>query len=371
MTLAWKFTPRLLKLGPLLRSRRAWIGIDIGSAATKLVQLERVEGEVRFAARWLVDEYPDGMLTRGFFEQASGLPFQAQLKNARAAFRGRRSAATLPTTVTDLRSLELPAGTDNELRSMIQEELQAESPDNNRELCFDYVPTPSPDSSEGNLNSFGVFAVAKDVALRTANALAAAGLDCEVLDSHACAVARAVELCEPVESKSPIAALDFGESSAVFVLTREGKPLFTRQLRGWGLHALLTPLQEGLRLSASEAKHLLTRNQQCPESSSLASLAHTAQNMIVEPLSQFTAEVKRTLDFIDLRFRSIIPKQLILFGCGALVSHLPDTIARNTGLPVRPWSLPSVGQQPPRPDDALFGVAAALSSLAWETRGCM
>src|SRR5262249_31145428 len=133
---------------------------------------------------------------------------------------------------------------------------------------------------------------------------------------------------------------------------------------------LLKPPQESLRLSAHEAKRLLTQAPQREESPSLAALAITAQSMIAEPLSQFAAEVQRTLDFIDLRFRSLMPKKIILLGCGALVAQLPETLAAETGLCVQRWSLPVASGQPARAEEALFGVAAALSSLAWEDSAC-
>jgi Tfp pilus assembly PilM family ATPase len=92
--------------------------------------------------------------------------------------------------------------------------------------------------------------------------------------------------------------------------------------------------------------------------------------MIAEPLAQVVAEVKRTLDFLDLQFRSIVPKKLILLGGGAMVPALPTALADETQLPTRLWSLPSAMNEP-QPDEAFFGVAAALSSLAWEAGPCM
>ena len=89
---------------------------------------------------------------------------------------------------------------------------------------------------------------------------------------------------------------------------------------------------------------------------------------MAEPLSHFVAEVKRTIEFINLQFRSIAPQRLVVAGGGALVPGLPEVLAAETGLKVRLWSLASEGNS--RPDEALYAVAAALSSLAWEETSC-
>src|SRR5262245_26100755 len=92
---------------PWLKSRRGWIGIDIGTVATKLAQVERVGDRLQLKASWIIDDYGGGPLTRETLLARGSLPFQLLLKQARSMFRGRRAAATLPVPLTDLRSMEL------------------------------------------------------------------------------------------------------------------------------------------------------------------------------------------------------------------------------------------------------------------------
>jgi len=245
-------------LSSWLKSRHGWIGIDIGTRSTKLAQLERVGDKLQLAAHWIIDDYVGVPLTKDRLQCHGGLPFQSKLQEARSMFRGRRAAATLPLGMTELRSLELPAGSDDELRNMMHEELLADCADR-VELCFDYLPAQAPDSAEGDMGSFSAFAAAAGIATSTANSIYRSGLDCEVLDSLPCALARATQLCEPLECETPLAALDFGYSSAVLVVAIGGQLLFTRQLRGCGLQMLLKPLQDSLKLSAAEVQQLLSR----------------------------------------------------------------------------------------------------------------
>jgi type IV pilus assembly protein PilM len=356
---------------PWLNSCHGWIGVDIGSVATKLAQLERVGDRLHLKAHWIIDRYGCDPLTKGSLQNKGCLPFQSQLREARSMFRGRSAAASLPLVMTELRSLELPAGSDDELRSMIHEELLADSTDGS-EFCFDYLSTRAADSAEDEIGTFSIFATPADVATSAANSLDRAGFGCEILDSVPCALARAVALCEPDDSETPLAALDFGFSSAVLIVAKGGQLQFTRQLRGCSLQMLLKPLQDGLKLPVAEAQQLLCRyaNASALDASPLAALAKAAQGMIAEPLIQVVGEVKRTLDFLDLQFRSIVPKKLILLGGGALIPALPNVLTEETGLPTRLWSL-STDDFQQRPEEALFGVAAALSSLVWEATPCM
>ncbi len=363
-------SPRPL-LGPWLASRSGWIGIDIGTVATKLAQVERAGQGFRLAAHWIIDNQGAEPLSKSTLLASGSLPFKSQLAQVRSVFRGRRAAASLPLSLMEVRSIELPAGTDEELRNMMHEELLADAAET-IELCFDYLATQAADSAEGDMGTYSLFAAPTGVATSTANSLRQAGFECEVLDSLPCALARATQLCEPAEYQTPLAALDFGYASALLVVAKGGQLLFTRQLRGCGLQMLLKPVQQRLQLTDDEAKQLLSRYAvpSTSDSSPLAALAKTAQAIMAEPLAHVATELKRTFDFLDLQFRSITPKKLILVGGGALLPALPSTLAEETGLPTRLWSMPPENGQAARPEEAMFGVAAALSSLAWEAAAC-
>src|SRR6478736_3017229 len=111
--LAPTLAPRKSTFQPWLKSRRGWIGIDIGTVATKLAQVERVGDRMQLTANWIIDDYGDEPLTREVLLGRGSLPFQSQLKDSRSMFRGCLAAATLPMPLTELRSMELPQGSDD------------------------------------------------------------------------------------------------------------------------------------------------------------------------------------------------------------------------------------------------------------------
>src|SRR6187455_2246092 len=81
---------------PWLNCRHGWIGVDIGTVATKLAQLERIGDRLQLKAHWIIDRYSCDLLTKDSLHGPRRLPFQSQLREARSMFRGRTSAAVLP-----------------------------------------------------------------------------------------------------------------------------------------------------------------------------------------------------------------------------------------------------------------------------------
>ena len=84
-----------------------------------------------------------------------------------------------------------------------------------------------------------VLSISQDAASQVISCFSAAGLRCEVLDGLPLALLRAVQLAEGVLPAAPVAAVDWGHSSATFCIVGEGGPLFTRHLRDCGCKAMV------------------------------------------------------------------------------------------------------------------------------------
>ena len=71
-----RYSARLLGLG--------WIGVDIGTVATKLAQIERVGDSLQLTAHWIIDSYSGDPLTKDSLQSRGCFPFQSQLQEARS-----------------------------------------------------------------------------------------------------------------------------------------------------------------------------------------------------------------------------------------------------------------------------------------------
>ncbi len=358
---------------PRRRSQSGWVGVDIGTACTKLAQVERHGSGYRISARWIVPGSAEpSPIPEQFLEDAFGQRVP-HVRHARSMFRGRQAAAVLPCGVTELRCLEVPRGSRDEMRLMIRNELHADATaDTGAEPCFDFWETPATGGSPENMAQVAVMQVRHDAARRLAAGLNAAGLDCQILDGLPCVLARAAQLAIPTPSDSPIAVLDLGYASALLVVAMGGRPLMTRLLRGCGLRALMQPLAAGLNVSADVCHQLLRRYgiSLAPHASDADTRARATYELVAQPLDCLTTEIKRTLDYWETRFRSRMPHQMLMMGGGSLVRNLPEYLTAETDLSTCLWKMAAEHGSTGQADDSLFAAAAALSALAWETAPC-
>src|SRR5688572_20825929 len=119
------------------RAKRGWIGIDVGTHAIKLAQLERYAAGIRIAGRWtLVD--PNHALATAPTSDSTPLADQlSNIKTLKRLFSGSKCAAVLPTSLVEFRNFEVPAGSHAELQRMAGEELAVDLGVEPQELAFD------------------------------------------------------------------------------------------------------------------------------------------------------------------------------------------------------------------------------------------
>jgi Tfp pilus assembly PilM family ATPase len=282
-------------------------------------------------------------------------------------FSGSKCATALPAALVELRNFDVPVGSHSELQRIAGEELAVDLAIEPQELAFDCWEAMSVGRPEPGMTRITVTSVPKKLATQLGDDLLAAGLACQVLDALPCAMARAVELAALELLGDSVIAIDLSYTLPTVVLVKNGRPLFTRTLRGVGLQSIMQPLETGLNISTEECEQLLVRYGIMAGSQAPTVASRRTTEIIAHPIQDLVNEIFRTVDYIGQQFRSCKARQLCLFGGGALVKNLPEYISERLEMPAAPWSL-SRGEA--AVDDALFGVAAGLSALAWEDAAC-
>jgi len=355
------------KVRPARWAKRGWIGIDIGTHATKLVQLERLGSNYRIAARWSITD-PGHTLTADAAACTTALDNElSKIRTLKRLFSGSKCAAVLPTALVELRSFEVPTGTQSELQRIAGEELAIDLGIEPQELAFDCWEAMSVGRPEPGITRISVSSVPAELAKQLGESLLATGLACQVLDALPCAVARAVELAALELLGDSVIAVDLSYTLPLVVLVKNGRPLYTRTMRGVGLQSIMQPLAAGLSLSNEECEQLLVRYGIVAGGAQPTLASQRTTEIIAHPVNELVNEIMRTVDYIAQQFRSCKPRQVCLFGGGALVKNLPEYISERLDMPAAPWSLAADQADP---TDALFGVAAGLSALAWEDAAC-
>lgn len=353
----------------LLPAKRGWIGIDFGSQYIKLAQITREDDSYRLAATWLLKYPDDALLTRESFQETPWKEIVAALRGLSSMFQGKDCAATIPMAFVDTRAFEIPRGDVSEMRDMVREELAADLGQEPNDLAYDFWEVAS-DGGDPGLMRVLALAIPQQAALALGKNLLRTRLECQAIDGAPCALARAVAMAAPANDE-PVAAIDLGYTSASLVVVHAGQPVFFRSLRDVGLQSLTAPLRQGLRLSEDECRQLLLRHGIPIVGEPATAAAHATLQHLAHGLDKMTNEVSRTLAFLGQQFRRYSPQRIWLFGGGAMIRNLPQYLQQGTQLPVAVWRLPGTNDAAPNAQDALFGVAAGLSQLAWEKRTCM
>jgi Tfp pilus assembly PilM family ATPase len=354
----------------MISSRQpGWIGVDIGTHAVKVAQVERHHASVRLREALVIRRRTAWSTENLQITPTSSSEELTAALSLGAQFHGRQTALTLPMAVCDARGLQLEDRSDTDPWELVLKELEAAYPNAADLREFDFWPLQLPDDRGPASENTIVLSVPRSWTERVAEDLAEARLVGRVLDGLPLALARAVELRAPGSSQSPVAAVDWGCGRATLCAVFGGQPAFVRCLRDAGFDAVLQALCETLSVNRDEAQKLLTDHglpdhdqTRCEE------LQEVIQEVIAEPLDRFLEEVRRTLAYLQQQRRSLMPQQLILFGGGASIRNIAKFVTEKLDLPAEPWDFPAKDTARPSSREwsmPVLGPAIALSTLAW------
>jgi len=351
---------------------KGWIGIDLGTGAVKLAQVEQVAGQYRLACARVVRRSPAG---DGNGSTETAAPWWADVlrrEPLRRGFAGRNAACVLSASETDLRAMNLPEGSDAERRAMIANELETVFAGSPGRRAFDFWDTRGPAATgESSLENVHAVSVAEDEVVSVFASLTRSGLLCDVIDALPLVLARAIGLVSAPQPGVPVAAFDWGSTSATFSIVCDGLPVFTRQLRDCGYASLPTSVAEALGLSVDDAEQLLATHGLCDPvrtDGPLREAQEVLTDVTAQALAKVVSRLDKTLAYPELHRSRLLPERIWLFGGGATVRNLPAILSARLGLPVEAWGLPwsdssaAIGTRPPV---EILGTAAALSALAW------
>tara|TARA_R110002072_G_scaffold243821_2_gene403075 strand:- start:51295 stop:52398 length:1104 start_codon:yes stop_codon:yes gene_type:complete len=347
-----------------LRRKVGLIGVDVGSRVIKLAQFTRTSTTSKLTALRVVPVGAGRSLTADLIETGGVGECLDGLSLRHVGFKGRSAACALPTSVAELRSLQLPNASDDELRQMVESEYQSSCPVGDHPVVDLWSPDDSGSAEE--MNRVSALAVRQSVAARCADDLLAHRLQCEFLDGVPFAMARAVNLVDD-DRTQPVAALDWGHGSPLFTICVGGEPRFTRVLRGCGFADVERAAQKALGTDWLQTARLLSA---CGISMSRAAHSHVAAETVrraVNPeVGRLAEQIRRTVSYIDLQHRELVPQRLWIFGGGGTIGGIGEGLSKHLHFDCRPWQL-----RPSQIDRSLgtlthmslFGVAAGLSLL--------
>jgi len=356
----------------ILAQQKGWIGVDIGTGAVKLAQIERRGPRfelsealvVKRREPWDAAEWSDLSPVSSVEEIRAGLLLGTN-------FSGRKAACTLPMALCDIRGLNIPAGKESERRVMVARELESAYEKGGEPREFDFWPIDLPgQDQQQSPNNVTALSVSQAWASRVANDLFKAKLACQVVDGLPLAMGRAVQMAQLDGRREPVAAVDWGIRRVTLCIILDGRPVFVRLLRHSGLGLLLRSVQEALAVSSDESQQLLTVHG-LPDPGADADgdeLQHVIADVATEAIGVFVDELNRTLAYLKGHLSSLVPSRLWLLGGGATVKNVSPYVSGRINVPVHPWRIDTAGLSKDFLGNCpveMLGPAIALSSLAW------
>ncbi|MCA9039800.1 MAG: pilus assembly protein PilM [Planctomycetaceae bacterium] len=347
-------------------ARSNWIGIDIGRSALKLAEVEQQDGI------WKINQIQFAPICEsGLWQQkhlsASVLSSEvSQLVSLSTGWKNRQAAALISLSAADYRVMNLPDSSREEYEEMIHQELITEYQE---DVIFDFwEPDAELSDTSDDIKSLMVYSIAKSNANAVGQALERAKIHCRVLDGLPFCLARALTMMDPGILHKTTVALDWGYSTVTLLFLKQGKPFYSRTLKGCQFQVFLKRLAQELDVSERQCWNLL-QSSLANESRStefLSALNKRLNPVIEDYLLLVQKEMNRTIQYVRTNTHLSEWDRIWVFGGGALFRQLYEPLSVQLQIPMRPWELRlSKKLDTPLHRDLvpLFGPAAALASL--------
>jgi Tfp pilus assembly PilM family ATPase len=197
------------------------------------------------------------------------------------------------------------------------------------------------------------------------------GLDCWSIDGLPLAMARTVALAGGLAGGKRSLVVDWGYSNTTLCIAGDERPLYSRRIHDCAFGQVVEAIMNGLEVTLDEAQHLIDNEGVCTADTKTVPGLETAKAMTSAAesvLNELVRQLSRTLQFTEMQRKHLQPTSIWLTGGGASMKNIGPYLSEALSLPVRIWSLESDGEPiacAAGNRSAVFGSAAALSSLVW------
>jgi len=356
-----------------LSQRLGWIGVDVGTHTVKLAQVVRDGASVRLH-RAAVIQRPATWSGDDSLAQEQPITSHPEIKAALqcGGFAGRNAICALPMNICQLRSFNIPPGSDQERRTIIADELSEDWAGLHNAMEFDFWEMEA-NRGDKNSDSFNVSVLAASRLWigQVWRDCQWAGMDCWAIDGVPLAMARAVGMVGGLAGGRRALAVDWGFSNTTLCIVGDSRPLYSRRIQDCAFGRVLEAIMQTFDVTLDEAQHLA-------ESEGLAVVQDKASappdtalaitEAATSSLDELVRQISRTLQFTEMQRRHLQPAAIWLMGGGASMKNAEPYLTQALSLPVHILSLaPAEGTIACAAGSrsAVFGGAAALSALAW------
>lgn len=313
------------------------IGLDIGPSCVRAAQLERTDGGWRIlrVSSWNRRGIEDSNVA------SAGFAGRIKRSILQSGYHGRHAVAGLSVPEVELHALEIPVQADStgvdRIGQAVRWEMERVTSIPADEAASDYWQLPSTKVS----NTTTIGAAGKSSAVEAATELArASGLECECVDSTACALSRLGVVAGYGGGDSPLVwgVLDVGQRLLRLVVSLGETPVLVRTLGG-GSQAWTERIAESLELSNDAAEthkreHGIGVRETDGGTGASAEIAGMILASLLSELDYAVAEIERSYEYVMRCYPTQSLGALMLAGAGSDLAGLDDYLAKKLGVDV-------------------------------------
>ena len=303
------------------------VGLDIGSATVKLVELKEKKGGVYQLVRIGIEPLSPEAIVDGSIMDSSLVVDAIQKLIDETGIKSNNFATSVSGHSVIIKKIEVPAMPEEELAESIQWEAEQYIPFDINDVRLDYVTLAGGDADMGAENmEVLLVAVKREKVNDYVSVISQAGKQPIVVDVDAFAIQNAYELNYDLDPLKVVALINMGAGVTNINILARGHTVFWRDI-SFGGNQFSEALQREFNLSFEQAEHVKRGGQ--IEGCSPAE----ARSVLDAVSTEMAAEIQKTFDFFGATSSEGPVDELVCSGGCALTPNLQEVLRERFGVP--------------------------------------
>ncbi|WP_408954671.1 type IV pilus assembly protein PilM [Natroniella sp. ANB-PHB2] len=292
------------------------LGLDIGADSVKLAQLVR-DSQVPKLQECIIKKLPEGVIQEGVIKKEEELQEVLELLVTEYDLQGQEVVVAMSGSKLFVKKLNLPQMELEELAEIVIWEAEDYLPFSRQEVVLDYHIIEQKKTEIELL----LVAVKKEIVLDYVSLIERVGLQVKAVDIEMLALQRSLLSQENI--KDDLILLDLGKDETEFVAFKQGKFVFRRVLSVGG-----RDFSEEVKVKSEQSINLREARRYKKNQNLFKS------GMITNTSITLLKEVKRAIDYFQLKFKNDAPQRITLTGGGAKLKGLKEFLQQKLQLRV-------------------------------------
>lgn len=305
----------------LLKKKETLVGIDLGSSAIKILELEIVDGVISLVSVGAVVTPLDAIQGNTIVNQDGVATALATLIEEQG-LTGKRAAVAMPSPSVFTKRIKMPHMNMSELADNVHLEAGSFIPHSMDGIKLDFHVL----GESGQQLDVLVVAVKDEIVDSYLETLLMAGVETAVVDADYFSLQNCLEIILPQSRDKTVAAINIGSRFSSINICRAGQSVFTGDASVGG-RLFTDAIMEEMEVDFEDAEGLKLGNHSSED------LKKVASEIILKNIDYATTELNRQLSlFWSASGVEQAIDEILLSGGGALLKGIVSGIAEKTGI---------------------------------------